>query len=101
MPNKIEITKTNEGLLLPIQAQPGARKNGIVGIHNGRLKVAVTQAPEKGKANAAIVKALANGLGIRRSDIEIVKGLTSPQKTTLIGRTSLSELEKRLAPFCD
>ncbi len=41
-----------------MRAHAGARQNGIVGEHNGMLRVAVTAAPEKGKANKAIVDVL-------------------------------------------
>ncbi|MCX5643831.1 MAG: DUF167 domain-containing protein [Phycisphaerae bacterium] len=40
-----------EGAILPVRAQPGARRNEIRGEQDGALKVCVTQSPEKGKAN--------------------------------------------------
>ena len=42
-----------DGTQLGIKALPGSRRNGITGVHDGLLKVAVTQVAEKGKANAA------------------------------------------------
>src|SRR6266704_1433728 len=62
----IDLQLTSGGVILPVHAQPGSRKNGITGIHAGRLKVAVTQAPEKGKANQALVKLLADLLDVKR-----------------------------------
>ena len=47
----IELTTTADGVILPVQAQPRAKRSEIVGEHNGRVKVAVTEVPEKGKAN--------------------------------------------------
>ena len=76
----IELEQTPTGVRLPVQAQPKARKNGLAGTHDGRLKVAVTQAPEQGKANNALVKVLAAALGLRRSQIELVSGATSSKK---------------------
>ena len=78
------------------QLQPKAKKNGLVGIHNGRLKVAVTQAPEKGKANIALIKVLASVLGLRRSQVELVSGATSSKKTFLISGVELQELQRRI-----
>ena len=92
----LELAESTNGVLLPVQAQPRARKNGLVGIHNGRLKVAVTQAPEKGKANDALVKLLASSLGLRRSQIELVSGATSSKKTFLITGVEMQELQRRL-----
>ena len=92
----IELEESASGVRLPVQAQPKARKNGLVGTHDGRLKVAVTQAPEKGKANDALVKILASVLGLRRSQIEIISGATSSKKTFLITGIKLQVLQRRL-----
>jgi uncharacterized protein len=72
------------GAIVPIRAQAGARKNGVVGEHNGMLRIAVTAAPEKGKANKAIIAVLADVLNVSKSSIELVAGETSPQKQFLI-----------------
>jgi uncharacterized protein len=92
----LELQQTSDGIILPVHAQPGARKNGITGIHAGRLKVAVTQAPEKGKANQALVKLLAELLGIKRSQIALVAGETSSHKKFLITGVDLAILQQRL-----
>ena len=59
MASELELESTGEGVRLPVQALPKARKNEIGPIHAGRLRIAVTAAPEKGKANSAIIKLLA------------------------------------------
>ena len=69
---------------MPVRAHAGARKNGILGEHNGMLRVAVTAAPEKGKANKAIVAVLSDALEIPKSSIELIAGETSSQKRFLI-----------------
>jgi uncharacterized protein YggU (UPF0235/DUF167 family) len=43
--------------------------------------VQVTAAPEKGKANAAVVEVLAAALNLPKSALRIVSGETSPLKT--------------------
>src|SRR5258707_5131367 len=95
----IELQQTSAGVILPIHAQPGARKNGITGVHAGRLKVAVTRAPEKGKANQALVKLLAELLDLKRSQISLVAGQTSNHKKFLISGADLPTLQTRLARF--
>ena len=82
-----------------MHALPGARRNGIVGAHDGRLKVAVTQAPEKGKANQAIIKTLADLLGLKRSRFELLSGATSSQKILLIRGLGPREIRERLAAY--
>ena len=93
----VELQPTAGGVILPVHAQPGARKNGITGVHDGRLKVAVTQAPEKGKANQALVKLLAELLELKRSQISLVAGETSNHKKFLVSGVSLPTLQARLA----
>ena len=73
-----------DGAILPVRAQPGARRNEVRGIQDGALKVCVTQAPEKGKANKAIVEVLAKWLGVRKSQIELISGETASQKKFLV-----------------
>ncbi len=72
------------GTILPVRAQPGARRNEIRGEQDGMLKVCVTQVAEKGKANKALIEVLAKGLSLRKSQIELLSGETSSQKRFLI-----------------
>ena len=92
----IELADHPQGVVLPVRAQPGASKTGIRGEHAGMLKVAVTQVAEKGKANEALIDALADGLGLRRSQIELIAGQFQPQKRFLIRGMSRANLNARL-----
>src|SRR5271166_4877765 len=85
-----------DGTILPVRAQPGARRNEIRGLQDGALKVCVTQAPEKGKANKAIVEVLAKWLGLRKSQIELISGETASQKKFLIREVGRQELSERI-----
>jgi hypothetical protein len=92
----LELKSHPEGVILPVQAQPGARRNGIVGLHAGRLKVAVTQVAEKGKANQELARVLAADLGLRRGQCELIAGETSSQKQFLIRGETMDSLQGRL-----
>ena len=85
-----------EGIILPVKAQPGARRNGLAGVHAGVLKVQVTQAPEKGKATDAVLATIAEALHLKRSQVSLVSGATSPQKRVLVTGLSSKELAERL-----
>jgi uncharacterized protein (TIGR00251 family) len=85
-----------EGTILPVRAHAGARRNGIRGEQAGSLQVSVTQAPEKGKANKAIIAVLAKSLSLRKSQIELVAGETSPQKRFLVRGVAGDDLANRL-----
>jgi uncharacterized protein (TIGR00251 family) len=86
-----------EGTVLPVRAQPGARRNEIRGEQEGALKVCVTQSPEKGKANKAIVEVLSKALSLRKSQIELIAGETSHHKRFLVRGMTPDELRDRVA----
>ena len=86
-----------EGTILPVRAQPGAKRNEIRGEQDGMLKVCVTQSPEKGKANKAVIELMAKSLGLRKSQIELLTGETSHQKRFLIRGITPEELAQILA----
>lgn len=92
----IELGKHAAGVVLPVRAQPGARANGIRGEHQGALKVSVTQAPEKGKANKAIIEVLAKTLGLARSQIQLLSGDTSHDKKFVVSGIDADELQRRI-----
>lgn len=80
----VTVTPHPEGVVLTVRAQPGAKRNAVLGVHGGALKVAVTAPPEDGRANAAVVELLRDWLGVRRSEVELVGGHTSRNKTVLV-----------------
>lgn len=53
--------------------------------------------PERGRANRALVKFLAEVLGVERSRIGIVSGLTARDKVLEIAGASTAEVEQALA----
>lgn len=85
-----------EGCVISVRAQPGARKNGIVGIHNGNVKVAVTAPADKGRANDALVEILAEAFNVKRSQVELISGPTHRDKKFLIRGTQCADVERRV-----
>ncbi len=92
----LELETTATGVILAVKAKAGARTNDLQGVHEGALKVAVTQAPERGKANKAIIDLLSKKLGLRKSQITLISGETAPHKRFLIEALSTDELTKRV-----
>ncbi|MFO0891420.1 MAG: DUF167 domain-containing protein [Isosphaeraceae bacterium] len=93
----IELTAHPQGTVLAVHAQPGAKRNGVLGERAGALRVAVTAAPEKGKANAAIASLLSRLLGCRGSQVTQLSGETSRQKRFLIAGLTPDELRPLIA----
>ena len=95
----ITITEHEEGCCLPVRAQPGARKNAVLGEQAGALKVAVTAPPEDGRANQALTEVLREVLGLKRSQVELVSGAKGRQKSFLIRGLRPAELHAKLTVF--
>lgn len=74
----------NGSSLWSAKVYPQASQNKVVLHSTGIIKIYVTQAPEKGKANAAVCSLLAKTLGIRKAMIQVVRGATSQNKQILI-----------------
>jgi uncharacterized protein len=84
------------GATFPVRGQPNARKNAVVGEHNGAVKVAVTAPPEDGKANAAILDVLAEWLGVKRSQLELISAPSNRNKTFLVRGAAAEHLTATL-----
>jgi uncharacterized protein len=93
---EVDIRDSREGALLPVRAQPGARRNAITGVHAGQLKVSVAAPPDKGRANAAVIRVLADSLGVKRAEIALATGAASREKVFAISGISAGELRQRV-----
>src|SRR5438876_11317283 len=92
----IAITEHAEGCVLPVRAQPGARKAGVLGEQAGSLKLAVTAPPEDGRANKALVELLREILSLKRSQLDLLTGATHREKRFLIRGLKKADLESRV-----
>ena len=101
--------ETTAGTVLAVKVQPGARRVQIgpvvdaassPGWPRARLKVSVTPPPEGGRANEAVIKALAAWLGIKPGRITLESGATGREKRLLIagGAREFSEAFAAVAP---
>lgn len=71
---------------IQIQVISRASRNAIEKLGEGKYKVWVTAPPVKGKANEAVVKLLAWEFGISKSEVKLVSGHISKNKTFYIGK---------------
>jgi len=80
---------TDSGALVFVRASPGAARDEIAGLWQGadgeqRLAVKVTAAPDKGKANAGVIKLLAKTLRLPKSALAVSAGAAARMKTISI-----------------
>jgi len=78
-----------EGLRVALKVTPKAARAGIAGVEadaagRGVLKVRVTEAPEGGKANAAVVKLLAKAWKLPKGALRVTAGAKDRRKTLLV-----------------
>ncbi len=78
---------------LKLHLTPGARQEGIGGWQGGALRLRVRARAEKGRANEAALRLLADRLGLPRAALSIIRGATSRDK--LVQVDGLSEVELR------
>jgi uncharacterized protein (TIGR00251 family) len=81
------------GVELLLHVQPAARREAIVGEHGDRLKVAVTAPPADGRANAAVLRLLAEALALPRATLQLAAGASGRDKCVRIesGDPALAE----------
>ncbi|MDP1719231.1 MAG: DUF167 family protein [bacterium] len=63
-----------------VTAKPGAREESIVKLSETEYVVSVKERPEKGKANRAIISALAKYFRTSSANVRIVIGYTTKKK---------------------
>jgi len=90
------IQEKDGSLTFPVRVVPRAKKNEIVGVERGTLKVRIAATPVRGKANEALVEFLAQALGVRKRQVEIVSGQRARNKTIRVRGLSEKEARKRL-----
>lgn len=71
---------TGDSAYLRVHATPGAKRQLVGGLHDCALRVSVTAPADQGKANQAIIAALAKSLQIKPRQIELASGSTHRRK---------------------
>jgi uncharacterized protein YggU (UPF0235/DUF167 family) len=79
-----------------LQARPGARTERVSLSPDGGLLAWVRAPALDGRANAALVEAVARALRLRSRQVRLVRGQRSRQKVVEIDLPSVEELARRL-----
>lgn len=81
---------------LSLKVAPKASRNAVTGWRGDTLKLSVTAAPERGKANAAVIEVLAAALDLPVSALRILRGETAGQKQIEVAGLDEGEVLRRL-----
>ena len=83
---------------LALRVQPGAKRSALLmRMPGGEWKVAVSAPPREGRANDAVVELVSDLLGVRRSQVTLVRGASARSKVVEIEGLSAEVAEQRLA----
>ena len=81
---------------LNVKVVPGASRDRVVGRYGDGVKVQVSAPPEGGRANQAVERLLAEGLGVKAQQVRVVKGHTQPRKVIEVDGMEHGEVMGRL-----
>ncbi|MCC6741414.1 MAG: DUF167 domain-containing protein [Planctomycetia bacterium] len=90
-----EVRASDGGAVIRLRVKARAGQTGVAGVHAGALRVAVNAAPEKGKANRAVMEVVAKALGLAPSSLRMLSGETSQDKQVWVPLDAV-EAAKRL-----
>ena len=87
------VREDGDGLVLMLHVQPGAKRTELFGLHgegsDARLKIRVAAPATDGKANAELVRFLAEAFGVPASAVTLLRGVSARQKSVRIARPRL------------
>lgn len=88
--------RQSQAITLNVRVTARAKRQAVTRTEDGSLKVYVTAPPEGGRANEAVVEAIAEWLGVKRRHVEIVRGATSRNKVVRVAGMSPAQFDAAL-----
>ena len=80
-------------ITLTLHIQPGAKKTEFAGLHGDALKIRLAAPPVDGKANEALIRFVAETLGLAKSAVSLKSGQTSRRKMLEVQGAKLASIE--------
>ena len=81
---------------LRVRVSPGSRRRGVAGRVGEIWKLRVTPPAESGRANAAVLRLLAETVGVPSRAVSLVSGHGARDKIVQLDGVDLAEAERRL-----
>jgi uncharacterized protein (TIGR00251 family) len=94
------LSTAKEGTLLNLRVSPGAKRASIEGPYGeGAVRLRVAAPLADGRGAAEVERFLAELLGVPRSDVTVIRGTSSRDKTILVQDLTRAEAQQALSPF--
>ncbi|MFA5891589.1 MAG: DUF167 domain-containing protein [Actinomycetota bacterium] len=90
------VEETKAGPVLRVRVRARARADAVGWTAAAGVRVTVRPAPEKGRANEAVVRAIAAWLGVPARDVDVVSGTAAVDKRLSIAGMTTAELRSRV-----
>jgi uncharacterized protein len=86
----------DDGTRIRVKVTPGADRTELIGRHGDAWRIRVASAPERGRANDAALRLLAETLSLPRRNLSVVAGHTAREKLVAADGITAAEAEARL-----
>ena len=84
-----------KGVEINFQVLPQSSQSKIVGLHNDAVKIKLNKPPVDGQANAECCRVVAKYFKVSKTQVSVLRGTSSRQKTILVeGVSSLAVIER-------
>ncbi len=81
-------------LTFAVKVIPRAKRDEIIGVEGDAVKVRLNAPPVEGRANDALIRFLAAQFGVKRADVEILRGETARHKLVRVRGATRAKLEE-------
>jgi len=92
----LPIQEIDGGVVFIAKIVPASSRTAISGLLDGMLKIKISAAPEKQKANQSLLRFLAKRLGVKKKAVSIISGRTSSVKQIQVLDISAEMMLKKL-----
>lgn len=72
------------GVQIAVYVQPRASRTECTGLHDGAIRIRLAAPPVDGAANDALVRFLAETMGVPRSNVRVARGTSSRRKVVMV-----------------
>lgn len=93
----IDIQQRKDGVSISIHVLPRSSRCALAGIQEGAIRLKLTAAPVDGRANEECLEYLAELLGIKKGQMDIISGHASRKKIIQVSGMTREAIEERLS----
>ena len=92
------IEATAAGVRFRLRVQPRASRTELAGVHGNSLRIRVAAPPVDGAANEALVRFLADTLGVSLAAVRLAAGIRGRSKVVEVEGVTVAAARARLLP---